>query len=193
MDESGQYSDDDKLAAYNSLQAKWGSASPADSASINDVVNNSGFMKRMQATQNSFISAMSQKATAAATSSSALQAGLDAFNALPAADQKLVTPVFNGQSADEWKATTTARIGLARISEAAGSTSADPKVIQARTLGNEIAGSTSRSPHALNDWTSRVIAFLGQQRGQDQGAATPAVKIDLSDAAKAMLSSSAAG
>ena len=122
-DGSGQYSDADKLTAYNYITANWSSLGSTDSATqaaVNNAFETSPFVQNLQNVQNSFIQSLSTAATSASTSSSGFQAQIAAYKALSPTDQQLVTPVFQGLSGDQWTSLTQARAGLADILDQAG-------------------------------------------------------------------------
>jgi hypothetical protein len=194
-DGSGQYSDGDKLAAYNLITANWASIGSTDSATqaaVNNAFNTSPFVQNLQKVQNNFIQSLSAAATSAPTTSAGFQAQIAAYEALSPTDQQLVTPVFQGLTGDQWVSLTQARAGLANIVDQASASGQltgggasfetnNATVRQALTLTNQFQAGHVLSAAQQLAWTQQANTFL------NQSSPSPAVVVTLSNDAQAYL------
>jgi hypothetical protein len=194
-DGSGQYSDADKLAAYNLITANWASIGSTDSATqaaVNNAFDTSPFVQNLQNVQNSFIQSLSAAATSAPTSSAGFHAQIAAYKALSPTDQQLVTPVFQGLTGNQWVGLTRARAGLANILDQASASGQltggganfetnNATVRQALTLTNQFQAGQVLSADQQLAWTQQANTFL------NQSSSSPAVVVTLSNDAQAYL------
>ncbi len=194
-DGSGQYSDADKLAAYNLITANWASIGSTDSATqaaVNNAFDTSPFVQNLQNVQKSFIQSLSVAATSAPTSSAGFPAQIAAYKALSPTDQQLVTPVFQGLTGNQWVGLTQARAGLANILDQASASGQltggganfetnNATVRQALTLTNQFQAGQVLSAAQQLAWTQQANTFL------NQSSSSPAVVVTLSNDAQAYL------
>lgn len=188
-DKSGAHDPSAKLAAYQTAASYWRNPgnSAADRALLVSAVTRSPFAQEVQATLDKFSKAA--WAGQGTTDSARRQKMLDAFEALPGFDKKVVAGAqVDGQgrpsfaSPDEFKANLQAQVDVAKIvdrakAEGTFAEGQDPAVIADSTLSQAVKfAATVHRPR--NDWTIAVQAFL---------ATAPKDVVSLSPEAKAAL------
>jgi hypothetical protein len=197
-DDTGAVSSTEKANALASIQKSWSTLSGANEATksyVNAGLSSSSFLSKANILGNAMsaqIGEFTNSAKATGPKSSAVfQKMLDGFDKLSAGD-KIAFAASTGVNPDDWRATTQARLKLANLFEtaqSAGELGADGKATGKATaalkaliaMSDQFDRLDKTDTAAVNAWTHQVGALL------DGPGHAPAVRIDLSDEAKAYL------